>query len=103
MMTLMEGTPQAFDQAISLLEQAIAADPEYAAAWAALGAAYEFKGQHLSLPDLSRKAIEIECRAVTIKPTLADAHRWFGMSLVSVAQYDDAIAAIQEGCSSRTR
>ena len=49
MMNLMEGTPQALDRAIYLLEQATAHDPNYAAAWAALGAAYDFKGQALSL------------------------------------------------------
>ena len=43
MMNLMEGTPQALDRAIHLLEQATTRDPNYAAAWAALGAAYDFK------------------------------------------------------------
>ena len=57
MMNLMEGTPQALDRAIHLLEQATAQDPNYAAAWAALGAAYDFKGQFQSLPtSLSRRS-----------------------------------------------
>ena len=96
MMNLMEGTPQALDRAIHLLEQATARDPNYAAAWAALGAAYDFKGQFQSLPHLSLKAVEMGRRAIEIDPTLADAHRWLGLSLMSIARYDDAIAAIQE-------
>ena len=96
MMNLLEGTPQALDRAIHLLEQATARDPNYAAAWSALGAAYDFKGQALSLPHLSHKAVEMERRAIEINPKLADAHRWLGLSLMSIAQYDDAIAAIQE-------
>ena len=96
MMNLMEGTPQALDRAIHLLEQATERDPNYAAAWAALGAAYDFKGQFQSLPHLSLKAVEMGRRAIDIDPKLADAHRWLGLSLISIASYDEAIAAIQE-------
>ena len=96
MMNLMEGTPQALDRAIHLLEQATTLDPNYAAAWAALGAAYDFKGQFQSLSHLSHKAVEMGRRAIEIDPKLADAHRWLGLSLLSIARYDEAIAAIQE-------
>ena len=96
MMNIMEGTPQAFDRAIHLLEQATEYDPNYADAWSALGAAYDLKGQSLSLPHLSHKAVEMERRAIEINPKLADAHRWLGMSLMSIAKYDEAIAAIKE-------
>ena len=96
MMNLMEGTPQALDRAIHLLEKATSEDADYAAAWAALGAAYDFKGQFLSLRDLSLKAVAMERRAISIDPQLADAHRWLGMALLSVARYDESIAAIQD-------
>ena len=96
MMNLMEGTPQALDRAIHLLEQATERDPNYATAWAALGAAYDFKGQFQSLPHLSLKAVEMGRRAIEIDPKLADAHRWLGLSLLSIGSYDEAIAAIQE-------
>jgi serine/threonine protein kinase/tetratricopeptide (TPR) repeat protein len=96
MMNLMEGSPQALDRAIHLLEKATSEDANYAAAWAALGAAYDFKGQFLSLRDLSLKAVDMERRAIAIDPQLADAHRWLGMSLLSVARYDEAITAIEE-------
>ena len=96
MMNLLEGSPQALDRALHLLEKATQYDPNYAAAWAALGAAYDFKGSFLSLKELSHKAVEIERRAIALDPKLADAHRWLGLSLMSVGQYDDAIAAIEE-------
>ena len=96
MMNLMEASPQALDRAIHLLEQATEHDPNYASAWAALGAAYDLKGGFLSLPDLSRKAVAMERRAIAINPKLADAHRWLSLSLLSLSQYDEAIDAIQE-------
>ena len=96
MINLMEGSPQSLDRAIHMLERATERDPKYAAAWAALGAAYDLKGSFLSLPDLSHRAIDMERRAIALNPKLADAHRWLGLSLMSVARYDDAIAAIRE-------
>ena len=96
MMNLLEGSPQALDRALHLLEKATQYDPNYAAAWAALGAAYDFKGSFLSMKELSHKAVEMERRAIALDPKLADAHRWLGLSLMSVGQYDDAIAAIEE-------
>ena len=95
-MNLMEGTPTSIDRAIHMLERATDRDPKYAAAWAALGAAYDLKGSFLSLPDLSKKAIEVERLAIAIDPTLSDAHRWLGLSLMLIAQYDDAFAAIMK-------
>lgn len=38
----------------------------------------------------------MERRALAINPNLADAHRWLRLSLISLARYDDAIAAMQE-------
>ena len=40
----------AIDRAIALFERAVQLDPKYAAAWAALGGAYNLKGRFLSLP-----------------------------------------------------
>ena len=57
MMNLMEGTPQALERAIHLLEKATVLDPNYAEAWAALGAAYDFKGNFLGVPEISAKAV----------------------------------------------
>ena len=96
MMNLLEGSPQALDRAISLLETATQRDLNYASAWAALGAAYDLKGSFQSLPAISAKAIETERRAIAINPGLADAHRWLGLSLLTLGRYDEAIEAIKE-------
>ena len=96
MMNIMEGSPQGLDRAIHLLEKSTALDPNYAEAWAALGTAYDLKGTFLSLPDLNDRAIAMERRAIAINPRLADAHRWLGYALMSVARYDEAIDAINE-------
>ena len=96
MMNLMEGSPQSIDRAIHMLERATTRDPDYAAAWAALGTAYDLKGSFLSLPDLSQRAIEVTRKAIAIDPKLTDAHRWLGFALMSLSRYDEAIDAIKE-------
>ena len=94
MMNIMEGSPQALDHAIALLEKATRQDPNYAAAWAALALAYDFKGSFMSLRELSEKAVEVGRRATQLSPKLADAHRWLGSALLSLGRFDEAIAAI---------
>ena len=96
MMNLMEGTPQALDRAIHLLEKATTLDPNYAQAWGALGAAYDFKGNFLGVPEISAKAVETARKAVALNPKIADAHRWLGFALMSIDQYEEAIASIEE-------
>ena len=96
MMNIMEGSPQALDHAILLLEKATRLDPSYAAAWAALALAYDFKGSFMSLRELSEKAIEVGRRATELNPKLADAHRWLGSALLSLGRFDEAISAIRE-------
>ena len=94
MMNIMEGSPQALDHAILLLEKATRQDPNYAAAWAALALAYDFKGSFMSLRELSEKAVEVGRRATELDPKLADAHRWLGSALLALRRFDEAIAAI---------
>ena len=96
MMNLLESTPQALDRAIYLLEKATAADANYAAAWAALGTAYDLKGSFLSISELSQKAIEVERWAIRLNPKLADAHRSLGSAFMALGQFDEAIDATEE-------
>jgi len=96
MMNIMEGSPQAFDHAILLLEKATRQDPNNAAAWAALSLAYDFKGSFMSLRELSEKAVEVGRRATQLNPKLADAHRWLGSALLSLGRVDEAISAVTE-------
>ena len=94
MMNILEGSPQALDHAIILLEKATRQDPKYAAAWAALALAYDFKGSFMSLPELSEKAVEVGRRATELNPKLADAHRWLGSALLSLGHFEEALASI---------
>jgi tetratricopeptide (TPR) repeat protein len=96
MMNLRLASRDSIERAISAFEDAIRHDPEYAIAWAALGGAYGLKGSFLSIADLQRKGVEMERRALSIDPDLADAHMWLGSGLLSLGQVDDAIASIKE-------
>ncbi|HEV8487186.1 MAG TPA: protein kinase [Blastocatellia bacterium] len=84
------------DRAIFNFETATEHDPNYARAWAALGAAYDLKGSFLSIPELSLKAIEFEKKAIQLNPRLSHAHQWLGGSLNSIGRYDEAIESIKE-------
>ncbi len=96
MMNLRQATRDSIDRAIAAFEDATAHDPEYALAWAALGGAYGLKGNFLSLPDMVHKALDIERRALTIDPELADAHVWLGSALLVLERIDEAMAAFRE-------
>ena len=85
----------AIDRAIALFERAVELDPAYAAAWAALGGAYNLKGTFLSLPALLHKAIERLRRAVGLNPSLANAHTWLASSLLALGQVDEGIAELR--------
>lgn len=86
----------AIDRAISLFERAVELDPQYAAAWAALGGAYNLKGTFLSLPDLQHKAIERLRRALSLNPSLTNAHVWLAASLLYLGQVDEGIAQLRD-------
>ena len=96
MMNLRLASRDSIERAIAAFEHATRRDPEYALAWAALGGAYSLKGSFLSLRDLIEDAIEIERRALSIEPDLADAHMWLGAALLNLGRTDEAMAAIRE-------
>src|SRR5205085_8897039 len=60
LMNLRTASRDALDRGIYFFEKAIEIDPNYANAWAGLGAIYDLKGSFLGLPELSLKAIEYE-------------------------------------------
>jgi TolB-like protein/Tfp pilus assembly protein PilF len=85
----------AIDRAIALFERAVEIDPEYAAAWAALGGAYNIKGAFLSLPELQHKAIERLRRALTLNASLVNARVWLAASLLALGQVDEGITELR--------
>lgn len=96
LMNLRQATRDSIDRAIAAFEEATRHDPDYALAWAALGAAFGLKGNFLSIPDMVHRAVELERRALAIDPDLADAHHWLGSSLLSLGRVDEAIAEHRE-------
>jgi serine/threonine protein kinase/Tfp pilus assembly protein PilF len=85
----------AIDRAIALFERAVEIDPAYAAAWAALGGAYNIKGSFLSLPEFQHKAIERLRRALGLNPSLVNARTWLAASLLALGQVDDGIEELR--------
>ena len=96
MLNMRLATRDSMERAIASFEEATRLDPEYAMAWAALGGAYSLKGSFMSMQDLVLKAIEIEKRALSLNPDLADGHMWLGSALLARGQVDEAIASMKE-------
>jgi non-specific serine/threonine protein kinase len=96
MMNLRLATRDSMERAIAGFEDAIRHDPDYANAWAALGAASTLKGSFLGLMDLVHKGVEYERRAIALKPDLPEAHSLLGSALLTIGQVDEAIASIRK-------
>lgn len=90
------GTRDSLDRAVAFFERALARDPDYAEAWMALGMALDLKGEFLSLPELSGRAIDALQRAVAGNPALALAHAHLGSAYLSLRRHDEALAAVRE-------
>lgn len=96
MINLRTGSRDSLDRAIHYFEKAAEEDPNYAGAWAALSAAYDLKGGFLSIPELSRKAVEFAEKAVKLNPKLSHAHQFLGGAYNTLGRYDEAIAEMNE-------
>ena len=96
MMNLRQATRESLDRAIAAFEDATRHDPEYAKAWAALGAAYGLKGSFLSIGEMLHQAIELEHRALAIDPDNVDARVWLATALVGLGRIDDGIVELRE-------
>ncbi len=78
-------TPDSETKAVDLFTQAVARDPEYAPAWAALALAYLAKSQYqLDRKESEAKAGEAADRAIYLDPNLADAQASLGEVRASV-------------------
>jgi serine/threonine protein kinase/tetratricopeptide (TPR) repeat protein len=94
-MNLRLATRESMDRAIALFERATTLDPGYAEAWAALGAAHDYKGSFMGVPEMLQQAIEFERRALALDPSNARAHAWLGGAYLGLGRYDEAIASIR--------
>jgi tetratricopeptide (TPR) repeat protein len=87
---------ESLDRAIAFFERALTHDPNYASAYAGLGAAYDLKGSFLTLPDLIVKAIEALRKAIELNPKLSNAYSWLGSALGDLGRFDEAMTAYEE-------
>ena len=79
--------------AIELMERARELDPLSAWSQTAVAFAYYFSGHFARSVEESRKALELD-------PGLPEAHRWLGVSLVQLGQYEEAIAELRIAATS---
>src|SRR5918994_58944 len=96
LVNMRQATRDSIDRAIALFERATELDANYASAWAALGGALQLKGMFLSISEYLSKAIQVLHRAIALRPTLAVAHTWLGMSLLNLGRVEEAIASLGE-------
>ena len=76
-------TKHGFDQAIESFSDAVAIDPKYAAAYAQLADTYNLMGQYswMNPPDAQNLAWAAAKQALSLDPSLAEAHAALGFSL----------------------
>jgi tetratricopeptide (TPR) repeat protein len=94
-MELFSGSRGGLDDAIQLLEKAIALDPSYAQAYAFLGWAFSLKAQFLPAPALLDRAVEYLQKAIELRPMLSDSYSALGMTFIAMNRVDDAIGALK--------
>ncbi|MGE0882748.1 MAG: protein kinase [Blastocatellales bacterium] len=96
---LLTGGGEEIEEAIKLLVQAIALDPNYANAYAGLGYAYTLEGQFFAKPEMLDKGVEFFQKAIELQPMLADAYAGLGMAFVALGRDDDAMGALRRALS----
>src|SRR6266498_2019490 len=93
-MELFSGSRAGLDDAVRLLEKAIALDPNYAQAYAFMGYAFSLKAQFLPNPPLLDRAVEYLQKAIELRPMLSDSYSALGMTFIAMDRVDDAIGAL---------
>ena len=96
LLNMRQASRDSIDRAISLFERATVLDPDYAAAWAYLGGAFQLKGMFLGMRELADKAVVALGRALALKPTLSAAHAWLGLALLMLERVDEACESLQQ-------
>ena len=96
---LFSGSRAGLDEAVQLLEKAIALDPNYAQAYAFMGYAFSLKAQFLTNPALLDRAVEYLQKAIELRPMLSDSYSALGMTFIAMDRVDDAIGALKRALS----
>jgi len=91
----LQSTKEGVIKARQLVEQAIALDPDYAAAYSILGTTHRIDvwlGLSTSPEESLKHDIALQKKAIALDSSLAEAHGQLGRSFVMARQYDQAIA-----------
>ena len=83
----------AVDQARDLLDRAVALEPDYAAALAALANTYGFRSIATTDPTDLARAIEFADRAIDGDPGNSEAYTWKGYALMRQSRFEEAAEA----------
>ncbi len=95
LLNMRQASRDSIDRAIMLFVRATELDPDYAAAWASLGGAFQIKGMFLGMADYAERATQALQRALALQPTLAAAHSWLGLSLLMLGRVEDALVSLR--------
>ena len=95
LLNFQEESQESIDRAIVFFERAAALDPGYARAHMLLGAALDLKGDYLTTPELSERALVSLDRALALRPDSAEAWRYRGSALITLNRDEEALAAFE--------
>ncbi len=95
LLNLQAESQEALDRATLFFERAIALDPEYARAHMMLGATLDLKGDFLSTPELSERALVSLDRALALGPDSAEVWRYRGGAFTTLGRDQEALAAFE--------
>jgi TolB-like protein/Flp pilus assembly protein TadD len=87
-----------FQNAMNLLEEAVALDPGFARAWSKLGALHALTPDYLNTPnDTAEKAATVSAqRALALQPNLAEPHAVLGQVNAQAMRFREARAAYEQ-------
>jgi len=95
LLNLQEESQESIDRAIVFFERASTLDPGYARAHTLLGAALDLKGDYLTTPELSERALVALDRAIALRPDSAEAWRYRGSALITLNRDQEALDAFE--------
>jgi len=95
LLNLQTESQEALDRAIVFFERAITLDPGYARAHMMLGATLDLKGDYLTTPELSERALVSLDRALALRPDSAEVWRYRGGAFSTLGRDEEALAAFE--------
>jgi tetratricopeptide (TPR) repeat protein len=95
LLNLRAESQESIDRAIVFFERAVALDPGYARAHMLLGATLDLKGDYLTTPELSERALVCLDRALALRPDSAEIWRYRGSAFVTLGRDEEALAAFE--------